>query len=1238
MDTPTSVTATTPNRSSSVNSLYLTPPVTNSPTNAPPLTPALHAQTPGSIDKQIEVLIVCYPQNDFLHPKGAINLSLDSKAKEKRMAQCSHVISKIKRLKTKQMFDHIVVVNRRHYGNNLSFASCMVGSSYNELIHYTCNQSVSTTIMPENCVFGRWGSEIHQELNLQTRTKDHHVIVGLQPLIGEPSPFASFVSESSKEDKQRLHMRHGTVKSKRIVRGTRIASFHENLSSLGSNTSNKRGSHIPLGCQNNQLKSNDLKSLLEHIGTTRVSICGVGSDRSFITTCLEAKLKLLSIPFVIVVDACIGLSTNAIIKAKRSKQLIFANVNDVITALKENTSKLQVRAKQNAFRPLPPKDPNDVELNLPMRVAGNPVTIMRLIRFRQAQRVAPGTKVLMPSRDLLQRACPLGLLNIYQVVEHARTSPLHAVCSSNDHLLLTLLFKLQFVSAAENNKTNKTKGEGKRASGRRGSVAFWSEDADTTTLYHGGYDVRQGVLRMAPMNLISLSELNFIGQTPLMVALEPPTSTNCIHLLMKYAMANDMISPLMDTNLEGRSGLMCACAYGEAEVVALLIKQTKQMHVHSDLVELIMATDDSGYNAMHYVCAGAHSTQGRLMIVRELLGSVYTYEQRLKLISNLCDRGWSPLHLMSKNSMLSSLPWELLPLRKIPFHVLTQEGVSLLHLGAWNGNMIVVRMLCSHKTKIETKDNLLVFDADENSTTSKTVPWVEKMPKNILMPMTQWSELDACLLRGYTHTAVWLCRNGYHTTNRLPQKDLDYFLKRTIQHGDLVTFLALLKSPRKISLSTKLIQLITTLESFPRSSGSGYQHRHWVPSPIDVSLRMLKTTTNLDFYTHVPTDIIELIASSSHNLWIDSSQREQLEMHHNSLKKEKNFCDLNEPEKRKLLRTVATTIMTIQSLGFELTGLDNSNSSSNRPSAVFSTELNANAATAAHRLSYRNSIFDEQDEEEAEKVYQDHFHTQSLTNFLLKENEETTKEKGDTPTPQQMLRLKQTLAINLHEVWSLRKKQKGFVYGKDMFVEEEENDDHHQDHLRNENRHQANKYDERLVPFDNLMIVYRLRCQSHAKETIRILLSLGICFKLKDQGDRLDHAFERLRARETNQFDSAETQLLQEHSIDGSSLSTANNSDSSNSNINLIRQLMLNQLLRRAVRENNCTATNKLLTPGENNVTASLDTIDDTSSKRTIVHYCILHGHLDVLKILYNFGANIGQKDKSGTSLCCCVR
>ena len=46
------------------------------------------------------------------------------------------------------------------------------------------------------------------------------------------------------------------------------------------------------------------------------------------------------------------------------------------------------------------------------------------------------------------------------------------------------------------------------------------------------------------------------------------------------------------------------------------------------------------------------------------------------------------------------------------------------------------------------------------------------MPKNVLTQVTKWSELDACLLRGYTHTAVWLQRNGYNSGPLLPQKDL----------------------------------------------------------------------------------------------------------------------------------------------------------------------------------------------------------------------------------------------------------------------------------------------------------------------------------------------------------------------------------------------------------------------------------------------------------------------------------
>ena len=89
----------------------------------------------------------------------------------------------------------------------------------------------------------------------------------------------------------------------------------------------------------------------------------------------------------------------------------------------------------------------------------------------------------------------------------------------------------------------------------------------------------------------------------------------------------------------------------------------------------------------------------------------------------------------------------------------------------------------------------------------------------------------------------------------------DFFMKRTIQHGDLITFLSLLRSPRKISLSSKLIQLITTLEYFPSSNGDySNEFRHWVPQPIDIGLRTLKETTNLDQYTAISNDVIELIA------------------------------------------------------------------------------------------------------------------------------------------------------------------------------------------------------------------------------------------------------------------------------------------------------------------------------------------------------------------------------------------
>ena len=45
-------------------------------------------------------------------------------------------------------------------------------------------------------------------------------------------------------------------------------------------------------------------------------------------------------------------------------------------------------------------------------------------------------------------------------------------------------------------------------------------------------------------------------------------------------------------------------------------------------------------------------------------------------------------------------------------------------------------------------------------------------------------------------------------------------------------------------------------------------------------------------------------------------------MHHDTLKKEFLFFDLNIAEQRKLMKVVRQTIMSIQSLGFQLVGLE----------------------------------------------------------------------------------------------------------------------------------------------------------------------------------------------------------------------------------------------------------------------------------------------------------------------------
>ena len=164
----------------------------------PPNPPPLRRPRPTSISKkkdvskQVEVLIVMFPQNDYLHPKGAFSESHNNNKRLQNAynAQCKRVLNQIKILRDKQLFDHCIVLKRQHYGNNISFASCMVGSSYDELVRHSLDQrNVATIIQKERCVYGRWGANLHDDFRLDT--KDHELIVGMNPLNGDPSAFSN---------------------------------------------------------------------------------------------------------------------------------------------------------------------------------------------------------------------------------------------------------------------------------------------------------------------------------------------------------------------------------------------------------------------------------------------------------------------------------------------------------------------------------------------------------------------------------------------------------------------------------------------------------------------------------------------------------------------------------------------------------------------------------------------------------------------------------------------------------------------------------------------------------------------------------------------------------------------------------------------------------------------------------------------------------------------------------------
>ena len=956
---------------------------------------------------------------------------------------------------------------------------------------------------------------------------------------------------------------------------------------------------------------------------------------------------MLRIPFVIIVDACCGLDATTKLKARRAK-LALSNSNELISILSENSQK--VIESRSILRPLPLKDENDVELKIPEKQK-NDVTLSDIIRLRNIQRIKKKT-VTMPSLDLLQSCCPNGISDVATLIDNKKTSCLHILCSVGDNVLLNRLLNI-----------------------------CWPTKS-----------------------LPTLNIRDIIGRAPMVNAIEHNNS-ECVKILIEYSTRLGLPSPLWGTDYNGRTVLMVACSFGNSEEVAMLLKHAHGCHAQNKMSSLLTKQDKHGYTALHYAASGSPVTPGRISIVSEILSSSLSVFVRVEMLRCLDNRGWSALHLMGKNGMITSIPLNLFArnLKAIPFQEMTSEGVSVIHLAAWNGHDLAVRMLVSKLTRV-TDDHCVTFNkqtfnkqtqkqiSDSTNSTNSTpvrasqmtsvrAPWLDTMPKNILTQTTKRSELDACLLRGYTHTAAWLIRNGYFAGPQLPQIDIDRFMKLCVQSGDLRTFLSLLRSPTKITLDSGLIHLISALDSFPHEDGDFVtKFRHWVPTSIDVSLHALNVSTGFDQYVDIPMDVIKLIARSAHDTWANNARTEApivlqkgvrgTGFHtHSSIKEEDEEDEEDEDEEeeeekeeqeqneagiqqrahldhhahlntrpdidssssaivgitydqmdankqRRMGRVVKQTIMAMQSLGFELNGLGRETKKEAKRmlnSNVEDHDQYLNDIDSIVVFSYSNSILDDHHNNEADEEWRAKLDDQDDEDNDIDNNNNRTSR---VPTREQMSTLKRTLAINIHNMWAANKKGAGWMYGKesttigDPTIESGLHDDH-KDHLRNENSHTAQKLDERLVPYECLMTVYRMRCETMADECVRILKRLGVTFRMtmKDRigGIHLEKAWNRLRGNN----DGVEDDMH------------------GNGNIEDVRQLMLNQLLRRAIREKNVQAAEQLLTPNEQSgVHATVDAVD--RSQRTVVHYSVLHGNIEILALLLRVGADAGTRDRTG--------
>lgn len=1091
-------------------------------------------------ENQVEVLIIFYPQNDYLDPKGAV---AELRCADKTLSW-ELVIDRCRRnieeLQTAHTFDYVVILKRQHYGNNLSFATCLVGSELGQVSTFAAKPNHSAKMQPERCVYGRWGSH----LAIQRKPTDIIFNVGMDMLNPNPLPFPTNTSniEAKKSGSRRANTSD--------VQVAKLVSTNSDLNTSRSISVQTSTSH-------------NLHNIIDQLEATRIFFCGVVAEDDFIATCLEAKINLGK-SIAIIYDACAGFSKDDV-KAARRSRIKLVRTQMVLSSLSNNAAK--IRSKIEKLNALFPKD-----ISLLPSVKDT-ITIMDMVRFRQHQRRSKCTQyseLPLPCADLIRSACS-SLSHLYSSDVKLGKSSFHIMCASGD---LDLLREVIKYLGAENIDFSRKTEDGR-------------------------------------------------SETPLMLATKEGHVSLAKFLLEA---AKEAGSPPLSNDKDnfGRTALMIAAAYGHVKIVKLLLKRGS-CHV--------MAIDKHGYTALHYCSAGFPGTRRHMQIIRLLLAAAGTVYSRHVLLQIVDNRGWSALHLMSKNGiLLPSFPWDLFAsdYSGLPFQLMTKDGFSLVHLAAWNGHDLVVRLLCSQKTFLsddykiqfsissekfvsshtEMRDPQILENRSHawihtRSNNYKRAPWVDRMPKNMPTPIKNLLELDSCLIRGYTNTAIWLVRAGYVGGPNLPQDDVDAFFHRIILHGDLQSFLSIVQSPMNITLNKRLISIISSLDSFPHDSGDfTTKFRQWVPSPIDASMESL-TARRMSITS--PKNSYSLVYSLS-QLAHDSWARQTCEGAPLVVQKGASLLEstltvpfglMPSSKQKQIVKMVQLTLDCIEILGFSINNLDLVESrlciDFDENGFGFINQSKGTDQTMGMLEKLRRESL------AVEKKRHNLYESARRTSLVLENSMH-----GDLPSSNDLRLLMETLTMNLHDTWAKKKKLAGWVYGSYRDYSLNQEIDNHSN--KSTGSTTGRKFDERLVPFDYLMGPYKARCRTTVQTIIETISNLGGGFTKRDKNMKaLIHA-------------------RQQFSISMMSNIAELNSSTS---IDEVRQIMLDKLLHRAVGENNIKAVRELLNPASNGENrASTDALD--ANGRSVIHTAVLHGHVEPLKELLIAGANVGSRDQHG--------